>query len=125
MLKSVIAVGLGSCIGGILRYMVSLCSANIAATAFPTSTLAVNITGCFVIGLVSGVAERSGIASPEVKLFLTVGLCGGFTTFSTFVNEVFRLIRDERTVMFLAYITASIVGGYILLFAGHAMAKHL
>lgn len=125
MLKSVIAVGTGSCIGGILRYLISLYSANITATVFPIGTLVVNVTGCFIIGLISGIAERSGLASPEVKLFLTVGLCGGFTTFSTFMNEVFRMVRDGHTAMFLVYITASIAGGYILLFAGHAAAKLL
>ena len=125
MIKSIIAVGLGSCIGGILRYVISLYSAHLTASTFPVGTLAVNIVGCFVIGLISGIAERNGLANTETRLFLTVGLCGGFTTFSTFINEAFHMIRDERIVMFIVYMTASIAGGYILLFAGHAIAKQL
>lgn len=90
MLKAIIAVGLGSCTGGILRYLVSKLSDSVTDGRFPLGTLAVNLAGCLIIGILSALAEKGGIANANVRLFLTVGICGGFTTFSTFMNESFQ-----------------------------------
>lgn len=89
MLKAIIAVGLGSCTGGILRYLVSKLSDSVTDGRFPLGTLAVNLAGCLIIGILSALAEKGGIANANVRLFLTVGICGGFTTFSTFHEREF------------------------------------
>ncbi len=114
MLKAIIAVGLGSCTGGILRYLVSKLSDSVTDGRFPLGTLAVNLAGCLIIGILSALAEKGGIANANVRLFLTVGICGGFTTFSTFMNESFQMVRDERYAILLAYMAASIFGGFLL-----------
>ena len=125
MLKAIIAVGLGSCTGGILRYLVSKLSDSVTDGRFPLGTLAVNLAGCLIIGILSALAEQGGIANANVRLFLTVGICGGFTTFSTFMNESFQMVRDERYAILLAYMAASIFGGFLLVFAGYALARNL
>lgn len=125
MLKAIIAVGLGSCTGGILRYLVSKLSDSVTDGRFPLGTLAVNLAGCLIIGILSALAEKGGIANANVRLFLTVGICGGFTTFSTFMNESFQMVRDERYAILLAYMAASIFGGFLFVFAGYALAKNL
>ena len=119
------AVGLGSCTGGILRYLVSKLSDSVTDGRFPLGTLAVNLAGCLIIGILSALAEKGGIANANVRLFLTVGICGGFTTFSTFMNESFQMVRDERYAILLAYMAASIFGGFLLVFAGYALARNL
>lgn len=125
MLKAIIAVGLGSCTGGILRYLVSKLSDSVTDGRFPLGTLAVNLAGCLIIGILSALAEKGGIANANVRLFLTVGICGGFTTFSTFMNESFQMVRDERYAILLAYMAASIFGGILFVFAGYALARNL
>ena len=122
MLKAIIAVGLGSCTGGILRYLVSKLSDSVTDGRFPLGTLAVNLAGCLIIGILSALAEKGGIANANVRLFLTVGICGGFTTF---MNESFQMVRDERYAILLAYMAASIFGGFLLVFAGYALARNL
>ena len=122
MLKAIIAVGLGS---GILRYLVSKLSDSVTDGRFPLGTLAVNLAGCLIIGILSALAEKGGIANANVRLFLTVGICGGFTTFSTFMNESFQMVRDERYAILLAYMAASIFGGFLFVFAGYALARNL
>lgn len=125
MLKAIIAVGLGSCTGGILRYLVSKLSDSVTDGRFPLGTLAVNLAGCLIIGILSALAEKGGIANANVRLFLTVGICGGFTTFSTFMNESFQMVRDERYAILLAYMAASIFGGFLFVLAGYALARNL
>ena len=121
-MKIVIAVGIGSCIGGILRYLLSqLIQAKFLST-FPFGTLSVNIIGCFLIGLVFGFSERSYI-SMEWRLFLVTGLLGGFTTFSSFSNETIALIRDGQNWLALSYIASSVIVGLVATFAGISIIK--
>lgn len=81
MLKTIIYIGVGSGLGGVARYLLSrLIQEHAGASLFPWGTFAVNIIGCLVIGLIYGLIDRGFSLSPEMKAFLTVGLCGGFTT---------------------------------------------
>ena len=82
-IRNIIAVGAGSFIGGIARYLVSLAMKGISK-GFPWATILVNLLGCLIIGLLWGFLSRNASESTSWGLFLTVGLCGGFTTFSTF-----------------------------------------
>lgn len=87
MIQSVIMVALGGALGSAARYVVSRVVQEQCATTFPLHTFAVNVVGCLLIGLVCGLAARLDGMGNGLKLFLTVGFCGGFTTFSTFCNE--------------------------------------
>ena len=119
MLKAIIAVGLGSCTGGILRYLVSKLSDSVTDGRFPLGTLAVNLAGCLIIGILSALAEKGGIANANVRLFLTVGICGGFTTFSTFSHEGMNLLKNGNYGIFFFYLVSSLLIGIATAFAGN------
>lgn len=103
--------------GGVSRYLLSQLIQNKALSAFPYGTLTVNIIGCFLIGIVFGLNERSGL-SDEWRLFLATGLLGGFTTFSAFSYESISLIRDGQSGSALIYIGCSIVLGLLATYGG-------
>jgi len=117
---NVLVIFLGGGVGSVLRYLVALA---IPAVAFPWVTLAVNVTGSFAIGLLGGWCERFGW-SEAVRLALTVGLCGGFTTFSTFSKESLALAQSGRWCAFSAYAFGSVVIGLIAVALGYLIAKH-
>ena len=113
-------VFIGGGIGSVLRYAIGLC---IGAAGFPWATLAVNVGGSFAIGLFGGWSERFGW-SELTNLALTVGLCGGFTTFSTFSKESLALAQSGRWCAFSAYMFGSIAIGLIAVALGYLIAKH-
>ena len=113
-------VFIGGGIGSVLRYAVGLC---IGAAAFPWATLAVNVGGSFAIGLFGGWCERLGW-SEAVRLALTVGLCGGFTTFSTFSKESLALAQSGRWCAFALYALVSFSLGLLAVMAGFLLARH-
>lgn len=115
-------MGLGGFIGSVLRYLVSRLTTGVDFASLPLGTLTVNVLGCFVLGLLSGLFERTGSLSPELKLLLTTGLCGGFTTFSTFMGENFSMARNGQFMLMAAYLMLSLVLGFVLFFAGYAMS---
>jgi len=90
-MQPIIFVALGGALGSAARYAVSQFISDHTASTFPFSTMAVNIAGCLLIGLVYGLSARHGFLSDNMKLLLTTGFCGGFTTFSTFSLETIRL----------------------------------
>ncbi|HEY1008820.1 MAG: fluoride efflux transporter CrcB [Daejeonella sp.] len=116
-MRIVLLIGIGSFIGGIARYLLSQLIQNKALVTFPYGTLAVNIVGCFLIGIVYGVAERSGLSN-EWRLFIATGILGGFTTFSAFSYESINLMRDGQAGAALVYIAASIMLGLAATFIG-------
>ena len=108
-------VFIGGGIGSVLRYAVGLC---LGSAAFPWATFAVNVGGSFAIGLLGGCSERYGW--PEtVRLALTVGLCGGFTTFSTFSKESLALAQSGRWDAFAAYALGSVALGVAAVAMGY------
>lgn len=123
MLKTLFFIGIGSFFGGIFRFLLTRFIQSNTSYSFPLGTLTVNIIGCFVIGLLYGIVERGNLLNTEVRLFLTVGLCGGFTTFSTFLGENFLLLRDQHFFYFILYTTLSIVAGLLAVYLGHLMTK--
>lgn len=123
MLKTILCVGFGSFAGGILRYLLSKWTADISFHSFPIGTFLANILGCFAIGVFYALFERNMLLSPQLKLFLTVGFCGGFTTFSTFMNENFQFVRNGDLLPVLLYTAASLFTGFLMLWLGHAAVK--
>ena len=123
-LTNILLVGAGSCLGGIARYIVSKIIASGASTSFPWGTLTVNVIGCLILGLTCGLIERGENVSAGIRLFLTVGFCGGFTTFSTFVNENFIIgSQNGMPVQALIYSIVSLAGGFLMLYAGYRLGR--
>ncbi|MFW5699840.1 MAG: fluoride efflux transporter CrcB [Bacteroidota bacterium] len=125
MLKSIVIVGIGGFIGTVLRFLVSRYTQVHLLSLFPWGTFAVNVTGSFLIGVFYGISERGNVMSPEWRLFLTVGLCGGFTTFSSFSNDAFLLLQGKELLRFAAYTGFSFFLGLLAVFIGRALIKIL
>lgn len=126
-MKEIIYIFLGGGIGSVARYLMQIAvneRLNSTLTPFPWGTFAVNIAGSFLIGLLYSISERFNL-SFETRLFLTVGLCGGFTTFSTFSNEGIGLLKGEFYGTFFLYMFISIAVGILAVWAGGASGKHL
>ena len=121
-IRNIIAVGAGSFIGGIARYLVSLGMKGISK-GFPWATLLVNLLGCLIIGLLWGFLSRNASESTSWGLFLTVGLCGGFTTFSTFSKEALTMLQTGQIWGFASYIAISILAGIALVALGYYIGR--
>jgi len=124
MFKEFLIVGAGSFMGGGLRYVVGrLCTMWMAWLAFPLGTFLVNVLGCLLIGILSGLQWTQGIMNDTTKLLLITGFCGGFTTFSTFMNENTALLKDGNITMVALYTLASLVVGFLCVILGNFIAK--
>ena len=112
-----LVVALGGGIGACLRYLIGLLPLKEPFT-FPVKTLFINILGCFVIGLIAAIAAKTTSLSPRTVLFIKTGLCGGFTTFSTFALETETLLKTGHIGLAILYVALSVVVGVGLAFAG-------
>ena len=121
-IRNIIAVGAGSFIGGIARYIVSLAMKGISK-GFPWATVLVNLSGCLIIGLLWGFLSRNASESTSWGLFLTVGLCGVFTTFSTFSKEALTMLQTGQIWGFASYIALSILAGIVLVAIGYYIGR--
>jgi fluoride exporter len=121
-MKLIFAIGLGSFIGGISRYLLSQFVQSKFLSAFPFGTLAVNVIGCFLIGFVYSLSERGNVTM-EWRLFLATGVLGGFTTFSAFSNETIAMLRDTQYWHASLYVISSVVVGLIATFLGIVTVK--
>jgi CrcB protein len=121
---SLLSVMAGGAIGSGLRFVVGLVM-PVSAGRFPFTTLAINVVGSFVLGVVSAMAARTSLLNRELTLFLGAGLCGGFTTFSTFSVEMLSLWELDRTWPMLAYAVASLVGGFLAALLGITVVSSL
>jgi CrcB protein len=118
MIRTLLLIGTGGFLGSISRFLASRYVQEHFPAVFPLGTFLVNITGCFLIGLIYGFSERSSLLSGGWKMFLAVGFCGGFTTFSTFASENLALLRDGAFFYFSLYTIASVVLGIFATFLG-------
>ena len=122
ILKNTIMVGCGSFIGGAARYLISVAMKTMSK-GFPWGTLVVNLVGCLVIGLLWGFFSKSASEGNTWALFLMVGVCGGFTTFSTFSKEALIMLQSGNIVGLLSYIGVSVIAGVALVAAGYYLAR--
>lgn len=123
MVKSILIVGLGGFIGTVARFLISRYFQENVASVFPWGTFVVNLIGCVLIGLIYGISEKNEFINPEVRLFLTVGICGGFTTFSTLSNDAFLLLRQQEWIRFACYTSFSVFLGLLAVYAGRTVIK--
>jgi len=122
MLQSILLVGTGGFAGSVLRFLISRFTVLQWGGLFPYGTFLVNITGCLVIGIIYGLGLKE-LISTDVRLLLATGVCGGFTTFSSFSMEFFVLIREDHTGLGFLYAAASMVVGLAAVWAGMAITK--
>jgi CrcB protein len=114
-------VALGSAIGGAARYALSGVVANWIGATFPWGTLIVNVTGCFVIGIFNTLTGPDGIwpVPTNIRIFVMVGMCGGYTTFSSFGLESLNLVRNGEWLPAGEYILASVIFCLVGVWLGH------
>jgi CrcB protein len=121
-MKLILFIGLGSFIGGVLRYLLSQFIQAKFLSTFPFGTLSINILGCLVIGVVVALSDRTSLA-PEWRLFLATGFCGGFTTMSAFSNETFSMLREGQLWNAWAYVLASLILCVVATFIGFIIPR--
>jgi fluoride exporter len=125
MLKQVLLVGFGGFIGSVARFFVSRLNLQYDIFSIPVGTLTVNIVGSFIIGFLTGISAKSNLLSMEWRLFLMVGICGGFTTFSSFSNENLMLMHNGQYFTVLLYTCLSILLGFAAVYLGYATTNSL
>ena len=123
-------VTLGAALGGLARYVIGTMvlqrfNARFPENVFPIGTVVVNVTGCFLIGILMAVFVQRGDPNPNLRLLLVTGVLGGYTTFSSFAWESFEAIEKEQAWIGLANIALSVVLGYLAVWCGSWVARAL
>ena len=116
-------IALGSAIGGMLRYLLGGWIQRAAGHGFPLGTLVINVSGSLALGLLLRWASHPPTLNPDLRAFLTVGLCGGFTTFSTFSAESITLMQDGQWGKAMTYVLLSVTLSLAATAAGFAMVR--
>jgi CrcB protein len=123
MIRNLLLIGVGGSIGSICRYLSQQFVQNNYPSSIPLGTLLVNISGCFLIGLIYALSGKGNIISPDLRLFLATGFCGGFTTFSTFAYENVGMILDGEFYYTSLYLLISVIIGFGAVHAGILFTK--
>lgn len=118
MLRTILLVGIGGFLGSVSRFLVGQGLHRFFDTIFPVGTMAVNILGSFLIGLVYSLAERNDLIGSDMRMFLMVGFCGGFTTFSSFAFDQFNLLKDSGFLYLSFYVGGSVFLGLLAVYFG-------
>jgi CrcB protein len=120
---NVFLVGVGGMLGSVARYMAQGAALRLGASAFPAGTLAVNVVGSFLIGMIYGWSDKAGDLAPAWRLFLATGFCGGFTTFSAFSLESISLFKSGNLTYVFLYIGGSVLAGLGACVAGMLVTR--
>ena len=123
-MMEIISVAVGGALGAVCRYLLGNFISRASGSALPWGTFAINIIGCFCMGLLMTLIVERGLLPAAWRLFLCVGLLGGFTTFSSFAFEAAGLIRDGAWLAACGHLIGQNAGGILLLFAGLALGQH-
>ena len=114
---------IGGAAGTIARYLLAGVTYRFMGTGFPYGTLVVNISGCFLLGLLATLADKKFILGPDAKVLLMIGFCGAFTTFSTLIFETDGLVRNGQAIRAFTNIFASVILGYVLFRVGNFIGE--
>jgi CrcB protein len=117
-MKQILLVGAGGFAGSVLRFKIGGWVLHHFDTKFPAGTVVVNLVGCLIIGILSGLAEKRHLLSPDTRLLLITGFLGGFTTFSAFGLETMSLLRRGKLLWALLNIGLSVLGGLLMVWSG-------
>jgi len=123
MLKQLLLIGTGGFIGSVARFLVSRLNTRVDWLSIPIGTLTVNVLGSLLIGFLIGISEKSPVLTVEWRMFLMVGLCGGFTTFSSFTGENLVLMKNGQILPLLLYSGLSIFLGFVAVYLGYISTK--
>jgi len=118
MLRTILIVGTGGFIGSVMRYLVQVFVEKGLASTFPWGTFVANVAGSFIIGVIFALAEKGNLMSSEWRLFLAVGICGGFTTFSSFAYNNLTMLREQAYGQLLLNIGGSLILGILAVYLG-------
>jgi len=116
-------VGLGSMLGGVSRYGMTLITQNYAALSIPFGTLVSNVAGCLFIGLIAGLGATTQLMSTELRLLLATGFCGGFTTMSSFIYELGQFVQDKEYFYASSYFVATMAGATLAFLLGLVISE--
>ncbi|MFA5336212.1 MAG: fluoride efflux transporter CrcB [Candidatus Omnitrophota bacterium] len=105
---------IGGALGTVSRYAMSIIVYRAAGADFPYGTLAVNLTGCFLMGFLAAITEERFVFGSNIRVFLMIGFCGAFTTFSTFILETANLIKDGESSRALLNVLLSVIVGFMV-----------
>jgi len=123
MVRAIILVGIGGGLGSIFRYLTTVVVNKYFQSSFPLATLAANILGCLIIGLLLGFFERHQFTNPDLKFLFVTGFCGGYTTFSAFAAENVNLFQSGNTLTAFLYIAASVLVSLFAVWIGLSLTK--
>ena len=124
-ISKILALAIGTLAGGFARYYLAGFIYRIYGSSFPYGTLAVNMAGCFLIGIFSSLADKKFLIGPNGRLLLMIGFCGAFTTFSTFMFETGNLIRDGESWRAFLNVSLSVIAGFFLFRLGILLGELL
>jgi CrcB protein len=113
----------GGILGTVARYLFSGAIYKVFGTAFPYGTLAVNMLGCFLIGIFAALSDKKLFFDPNMRLFLMIGFCGAFTTFSTLILESANLIKDSQAWLAFLNISISVILGFLVFWLGFILGE--
>ncbi|MBN2774149.1 MAG: fluoride efflux transporter CrcB [Prolixibacteraceae bacterium] len=125
MLRTILIVGTGGFIGSALRYIIHVIVEKGMSSTFPWATFIANILGCFIIGIVYAISEKGNLMNPEWRVFLTVGFCGGFTTFSSFAYNNLNLLKDNSLLYLLLNAGGSLFLGILAVYIGIVLVRSI
>lgn len=123
MLRTILIVGTGGFIGSVMRYLVQFYVEKGMISTFPMGTLIANVAGSFIIGVIFALAEKGNIMNSEWRIFLTTGICGGFTTFSAFAYNNFMMIKEQSFLQLFLNIAGSLFLGILAVYIGIILVR--
>ena len=123
MLRTILLVGSGGFIGSVMRYLLQYYVEKNVTSFFPWGTMIANVAGSFLIGLIFALAEKGNIIDAELRMFLAVGICGGFTTFSAFAYNNFTMLKENTLSMLFFNVGGNLFLGILAVYLGIAFIR--